>query len=131
MNNIQQLKEKIRGLKVLFVDDEKDVREGTGTFLNKFFDNVEICTNGEEALDVFKKNNHFDIIITDIMMPKMDGIEMSKAIRQIDSKIFIIFLTASRNMKEYDIDLSDITLQKPLSFDDMILIMEKLSEKQW
>ena len=59
-------------------------------------------------------------------MPVMNGIEMLKEIRKIDSDLFVIFLTASRGVSDLDKDLSNLTLQKPLSFEDMIFIMQKL-----
>ena len=125
------MRESIKNLKVLFIDDEKDVRDGTGTFLKKFFNDVVICADGEEGLKTFLQHGDFDIIITDILMPKMDGITMTKKMQKVDSKVFIIFLTASRAIKDSEEELSDITLQKPLSFDNMTFIMKKLSERKW
>jgi len=125
MNEIEQLKEKVRNLKVLFVDDEKDIRDGTGTFLRKFFDNVVICSDGAEGLETYSKTKDFDIIITDMMMPKMDGATMAQKIKDINSNIFIVFITASRKVEHYESGLCDISLQKPISFEDIILIMKK------
>ena len=126
MNDIQALREKVKDVRVLFVDDERDVRHGTGIFLRKFFNDVVVCSDGQEGLAAFLEDGSFDVVITDIMMPVMDGIEMLKEIRKIDSDLFTIFLTASRTVSDLDQDLSNMTLQKPLSFDDMILVMKKL-----
>jgi len=128
MDDIKALRGKVKDLKLLFVDDEKDVRDGTGIFLRKFFNDVAICSDGDEALETFRTNGDFDIVITDILMPRMDGITMVKEIKKIDSDIFIIFLTASRGVESLDENLSNITLQKPLSFEDMIVVMKQLSE---
>lgn len=128
MNNIQILRDKIKNLKVLFVDDEKNVRVKTGVFLKKFFDNVVICSDGDEALDMFKSTDDFDIIISDILMPRMNGIEMVKEIKKINHKIYVIFLTASRDKENFDKTLSDLIFQKPLTYDNMMLIMQNLSE---
>jgi len=128
MNEIQALRENVKDLKVLFIDDERDVRHGTSMFLRKFFDDVVVCADGQEGLGTFLKERDFDVVITDVLMPVMDGIEMAKEIRKIDSGLFIIFLTASRGVNNLDKDLSNMTLQKPLSFDDMVLVMQKLEE---
>ena len=128
MSDISNLREKVKDLKVLFVDDERDVRHGTGIFLRKFFDDVVVCINGQEGLAAFIQEEDFDIVVTDIVMPVMDGAEMVKEIRKLDSEVFIIFLTASRGISDLDKSLSNITLQKPLSFDDMVLIMQKLQD---
>ena len=128
MNDIRELKEKIRDLKLLFVDDEKDVREGTGTFLKKFFDDVTVCSDGDEALKAFKESGDFEVVISDILMPKMDGITMVKEIKKLNPDIFTIFLTASRESRDLDETLGNIILQKPLSFENMILVMKQLSK---
>ena len=130
MNDIEKLKEKVRNLKVLFVDDEKEIREGTGLFLRKFFDDVFIGSDGEEGLDIFTKTKDFDIVITDILMPKMDGFIMMKKIKEINKDIFTVFITASKSMLNIEKDSGDISLEKPITFEDMIMIMQKLVEKK-
>lgn len=128
MNNIKVLREKIKKLKVLFVDDEQDIRSGTGIFLKKFFDDVVICENGKEGLETFLSGKDFDVVITDIVMPVLDGIEMCKEIRKLDTDVFIVILTASRGSKNLGENLSNITLQKPLSFEDMLIVMNQLEK---
>lgn len=129
MNDIKELREKVKDLKLLFVDDEKDIREGTGTFLKKFFNNVSICNDGDEGLELFAKESDFDVIFTDIVMPNMDGVSMAREIRKIDPNVFIVFLTASKALNEIEEDLSNVMFHKPLSFEDMVLIMKKLGDK--
>lgn len=126
MNEIEILREKVKNLKVLFVDDEKEIRDGTGLFLRKFFDDVVIRSDGDEGLEEFKKTKDFDIVITDILMPKMDGFTMIKHIKVINKDIFTVFITASRSMLHAEKELSDLILEKPISFKDMIMIMKKL-----
>ena len=134
MSDTLNLREKIKGYKVLFVDDEEEIRKGTGLFLSKFFDDVIICTNGEEGLETFKNtqedpnNKNFEVIITDIKMPKMDGISMIREIKDITKDIFVVFITASRGSEKFQDDLSDIYIKKPLAYDDIILIMKQISE---
>ena len=105
MSNIKILKEQVKDLKVLFVDDEDDVRDGTASLLKKIFTTVVICSNGKEGLDTFE-NGNFDVVLTDVLMPIMDGIEMATKIKEINPDIFIIFLTASRSMTDIDKGLS-------------------------
>ena len=126
MNEIEELRDKVKHLKVLFVDDEKEIREGTGLFLRKFFNDVIICNDGDEALEMFSKIGDFDIVITDILMPKMNGVEMAKKIKEINKDIFLVFITASRSLLVTEKELSDISLKKPISFDDIVMIMKKV-----
>ena len=130
MNDIQTLREKVKNMRVLFVDDEKDIRHGTGMFLRKFFDDVVVCANGQEGLAAFFQDESFDVVITDIIMPVMDGIEMVKEIRKINSEVFTVFLTASRGLSDLDKDLSNIVLQKPLSFEDVLVVMQTLKDSK-
>ncbi|MCK5111244.1 MAG: response regulator [Arcobacteraceae bacterium] len=128
MSDVKKLKEKIKKLKVLFVDDEEQIRDMTGKLLKKFFDEVTICKNGKEGLDAFLKTKDFNIIIADIMMPKMDGITMVKKIKEIKPDIFTIFITASRGDYNVEDGLYDLYITKPISYEDITLIMKKVSE---
>ena len=80
-------------LKILVVDDEARMRKLVKDFLvRKDYEVIE-AADGEEAIDLFVENNDFDLIILDVMMPKMDGWEVCREIRKF-SKIPIIMLTA-------------------------------------
>ncbi|QOY54977.1 response regulator [Candidatus Sulfurimonas marisnigri] len=128
MKDIKELREHVKDLKVLFVDDEEMVRNGTGIFLRKFFDNVTICCDGEDGLNTFKESKDIDIVITDVVMPKMDGITMIRKIKEINPDIFTIFITASREVEDEQDQLSNIAIKKPISFEDIIMIMETVGK---
>lgn len=80
-------------LKVLVVDDESRMRKLVRDFLVKQNFEVLEAQDGEEALDIFYANRDISLLILDVMMPKMDGWEVCRAIRK-DSKVPIIMLTA-------------------------------------
>ena len=80
-------------LKILVVDDEERMRKLVNDFLTRKQYKVVEAADGEEAINLFIKNNDFDLIILDVMMPKMDGWEVCREIRKL-SKIPIIMLTA-------------------------------------
>ena len=80
-------------LKVLVVDDEERMRKLISDFLKiKGYETVE-AGDGEEAIDVFFADKEFALIILDVMMPKMDGWEVLKTVRE-HSKVPVIMLTA-------------------------------------
>ena len=80
-------------LKVLVVDDEERMRKLISDFLKiKGYETVE-AGDGEEAIDVFFADKEIALIILDVMMPKMDGWEMLKTVRE-HSKVPVIMLTA-------------------------------------
>ncbi|MDC2864032.1 MULTISPECIES: response regulator transcription factor [unclassified Bacillus (in: firmicutes)] len=78
--------------KVLLVDDESDMRQLVGMYLDNFGYEWKEAENGKQALHMLEIEN-FDFVILDIMMPEMDGITVCKEIRKT-SDIPIIFLTA-------------------------------------
>lgn len=86
-------------LKVMVVDDESRMRKLVKDFLGKKgFDVIE-AENGEEAVDLFFEKNDIALIILDVMMPKMDGWQVCREIRQY-SKVPIIMLTAKSDEKD-------------------------------
>lgn len=125
---IKILKEKVKNLKVLYVEDEEEMRVGTELFLNKFFGFVQTAKDGEDGLQKFQ-DVKFDIIFTDILMPKMGGLEMIKEIQKINNNIFSAALTAS-DVTQSEIDKStDMYFRKPVTYDNMFVIMKKIIEK--
>jgi DNA-binding response OmpR family regulator len=80
-------------LKILVVDDESRMRKLVRDFLSKKNFQVLEAANGEEAMDVFYEEKDIALIILDVMMPKMNGWEVCREIRQ-NSKVPIIMLTA-------------------------------------
>lgn len=86
-------------LKILVVDDESRMRKLVRDFLTKSGYSVIEAENGEEALDVFFQQNDIALIISDVMMPKMDGWQLCREIRQY-SKVPIIMLTAKSDERD-------------------------------
>lgn len=86
-------------IKILVVDDEDRMRKLVHDFLtNKGYSVIE-ASNGEEAVDIFLQQKDISLIILDIMMPKMDGWEVCRVIREY-SKVPIIMLTAKSEEKD-------------------------------
>ena len=114
-------------LKILYVEDNKESRDQAHKLLINYFSEIDVASDGEEGLEYYKNyhldtNRYYDLVITDIEMPKMDGISMSKAIYGINKNQKIIVVSAY-NDKKYFIDLINIGIegfiQKPLSFEQV------------
>lgn len=86
-------------IKIMVVDDESRMRKLVKDFLVKKDYQVLEAANGEEAVDTFVEEKDIALIILDVMMPKMDGWETCKEIRQI-SKVPIIMLTAKSDERD-------------------------------
>ena len=88
-------KEIIENISVLYVEDEKDVREFTSKLLGSLVKKVYSAENGLDGLEQFKKNiDEIDLIVTDINMPKMDGLEMCALIKELKSDVPIVITSA-------------------------------------
>ncbi|MDD5949027.1 MAG: response regulator transcription factor [Lachnospiraceae bacterium] len=107
----------MKKLQILVVDDESRMRKLVKDFLVKKDFEVLEAADGEEAVDIFFENKDIDLIILDVMMPKMDGWEVCKEIRQY-SKVPIIMLTAKTDERDelqgFDLGVDEY-IAKPFS----------------
>ncbi len=114
---------------ILYVEDEEVVREGYARALNRMTPHLLLAENGEEGLAIYKKHRP-DIVVSDIRMPGMDGIEMLKAIREIDPDANFIFTTA-HNDSHYMLEALEYQvnayLQKPVSKNMLREKIEKIA----
>lgn len=109
--------------KVLVVEDDKDLNKTVCAYLNG---------NGYEAVGCFEANeaynemygNVFDLIISDIMMPKIDGFEFAETVRSLNKDIPILFMTARDDFRSkqrgYGIGIDDYMV-KPVDLDELLL----------
>ena len=84
---------RLKNFSILYVEDEKTTRELIGEILRDTCKEVFIASEGKEGLELYKEKNP-DIVLSDIAMPKMTGLEMSEAIKAIDSEQPIALFTA-------------------------------------
>ncbi|KAI8988599.1 hypothetical protein BDF20DRAFT_815229 [Mycotypha africana] len=113
--------------RVLLVDDDSIYRDVSGRMLNKFGCSIELARDGLEALQKISVEK-YDLILMDIVMPKMDGIATTRNIRRYDSLTPIVSMTSNfthNDIMEYiGIGMNDI-LPKPFSKNTLYDILEK------
>ncbi len=120
-----------RGETILLVDDEDDVRSTTSEVLNMMGYHVVEASDGEEALDIFKtKQEHIDLIISDIIMPKMGGTALLKAVLQRDEKIPFILVSGYDKDNVIDKKSDFPVLNKPFDFDELSRLIQGLIHKR-
>lgn len=111
-----------QGMSVLYVEDDLAILENTATLLKNLFPSVQTAVNGKEALELYK-NHPFDLVITDIIMPEMNGTELIRAIRAIDVDQTIV-VTSACDDSEHLLNLINLGISrfivKPLQMDQMI-----------
>jgi len=103
---LYNLKEIGKNVEILFVEDSDNVRIGTYDILNSFFPIITTANDGQAGLDVyryqFEQNKDYGIVITDITMPKMDGLTMLEEIKKINPNQKTVILSAHQESQMRD-----------------------------
>lgn len=122
---------KLKG-NILVVDDEKSMREILEILLKSEGYGVSVAENGEKAIEAVKKDI-FDLIITDMKMPKVGGLELLKNVKQLTPETVVVIITAfgttdsaveAMKLGAYDY------IQKPFQLDNIRLVVKNALEKQ-
>lgn len=130
MNDLQKIREKISHLHVLIVDDEDAILEGTIGFMKKFCSRVDGAQDGEAALEMVQEQGPYDIVLTDVRMPKMSGWALARKLRSMDRGIFVAVMTGSPEMDGVRTEDCDVYMAKPIDIDKMQLMLEILIQKK-
>ena len=109
--------------KILVVEDDRDLNRTVCSFLTQNGYEAAGCLSAGEAYDALYENT-FDLIVSDIMMPKIDGFEFAKTVRSLNEEIPILFMTArddfASKQKGYRIGIDDYMV-KPIDLDELFL----------
>ena len=134
MVDLKLVHEYTKNLHILYVEDNLELRESTLKVLNNFFKEVDVAVDGQEGLDIYKtflntNTKAYDLVISDINMPHLNGIEMSQKILEIDTNQSIVFITA-HNEPEYlhnaiKLGISSFIL-KPINLQDLATVLLKV-----
>ncbi len=100
----------LKSASVLYVEDDAEVREQLVRFLKRRVGMLYVAENGQEGLEIWRRHKP-EVVVTDIMMPVMDGLKMAEAIRQEDPSVPIIVTTAY-NETEYFLKAIDLGIDK-------------------
>ena len=122
--------------RVLLVEDEELARKTLAFYLNTIFDEVVLASDGSIALDILKNNlqkeNLFDLIITDLNMPNVNGMQMIDEILKIVPNQRFIVVSAYKNeedlLKLINLRISGYFV-KPLNIDNMMEMLQKAKEE--
>lgn len=123
-------------VKILLVDDDHDVRQSFGRILMEDGYRVESYSDGLSAADAFGKGN-FDLVITDIQLPGMHGIDLIYHIREIDPEILVIaisggdeddFITLTEDLQTASKEGANLVIPKPCDEDYLKFKVRELLE---
>ena len=109
--------------KILIVEDDRDLNRSVCSFLNNSGYEAVGCLDAESAYDEMYKTT-FDCIVSDIMMPNIDGFEFAKTVRSLNNDIPILFMTArddfASKQRGFRIGIDDY-MTKPIDLDELFL----------
>jgi len=131
MTKLKELKELSREITILYVEDDHLLNQSFTQYLKLIFPSVHSANDGLEGLELFEKNR-YDIVITDIQMPRMNGLEMIKAIKEHTPQQEIIITTAFSEvpylLEAISVGASSY-LVKPIDYDLMNDALSKIVSK--
>ncbi len=112
---------KMKNCTIVYVEDDEGIQKSISEYLRRYTDNVYIASNGIDGYDLYTKVKP-NIMLLDINMPKLNGIELAKKIRENDKTTRIIMATAYTN-KEFMLDAVELSLTKylvkPITVDEI------------
>lgn len=106
----KELIDQLSNFTLLYVEDEDGIRENICEILQDVFKTIYVAKNGDEAYTIFVEKKP-DLIITDIKMPKLNGLELVEKIRQINAKVRVIILSAHTDL-DYMLKATELHLVK-------------------
>ena len=113
--------DKLKNMTILYAEDEEGIRKNIADALNYYAKEVYEADNGKEALEIYKEKSP-DIILSDIHMPIMDGLEFVKEVRKNNREIPIVMITAHTD-KKYLLDAVELHMEKyivkPVDIDEL------------
>lgn len=121
-----------KNLTILYIEDDQITQHKLKNILGRYFNKIILASNGEDAFEKIKAEPKIDLIISDINMPKMDGLEFLEKLRKFDSKIPFIFVTArdepDKMLKAIQLDIDNYIL-KPINLENLLTIIDKVVNK--
>lgn len=118
-------------MRILIAEDEAELAKGLKFLLEKNKFTVDVVHDGEEALAYFRCRD-YDVVILDIMMPKADGLEVLRQIREVGSGVPVLMLTAKAEIEDRVAGLeagADDYLSKPFASPEFIARVKALSRR--
>jgi YesN/AraC family two-component response regulator len=118
---------------MMIVDDDPSMRSSMSVICGKILNcsRIYVASNGLEALSIFRKNPDIDLILTDVCMPKMDGMELVSEVRKMNSSVPIVIMTAAEYLFNYelgDLEIADPRLKRLLKPYGVNVLLECVRE---
>ena len=127
---VKELVELVKDFKVLYVEDDEGVRNQTKALLELIFNFIDTAENGKEGLEKYKAKN-YDLVLTDIAMPIMNGLDMIREIKKINENQKVVIITAYNDI-EYLLESISLGVDgyiiKPIETKQFFRVIEKVAK---
>jgi DNA-binding response OmpR family regulator len=135
---INLVKSYARDMRILIADDSRTMQELNKRAFGNYFSVCDVVSNGLEAYELWEKDeNYYDLIVTDVVMPKMDGLELVQKIREKSFEQSIVIVTSSKDLstnQELSLYYVDGILPKPMDPDKLYIllfrVLQRISDKK-
>lgn len=133
MLNSKEILKYTKNLSILFVEDHDELRENTTEILKNFFNKVDCAEDGKEALRKYKENSkYYDIVLSDIQMPNLNGVELTSKLYELNPSQLLIILSAHDDTK-YLLPLINLGIEqfvkKPIDYQELLRALLNSSRK--
>jgi len=128
--DLVKLSEETKKLTAMIVEDEKEANRLLSATFSNFFSDVYSTFNGKDGLEVYKKYKP-DVVFVDIIMPEMDGIALSRKIREINPTQIIVVISASNDITKISETIEigvNSFIQKPIDTDKIIELLTAITD---
>jgi len=129
---VKELLSYSKNLKVLYVEDEEISQELYTTIFEDIFCKIDVASDGVEAWEFYSNDNNYDLVISDVCMPRMDGVELCKKILNKNPQQLIIIMSAHNEQEQISAISNtgvDEILLKPVQNDELMCSLERLSKE--
>lgn len=117
------------GVRILLVDDEPILLKAVEFKLKKEGMDVTTASNGEDAVEILQNSDSFDLLISDVMMPGLSGMELLKSVKANNSQMKVLLLTGLKTedtvVDAFDMGADDF-MTKPFNPKELVLRVKKL-----
>ncbi len=137
MLNSKEILQHTKSLSILFVEDHDELRENTSEILKAFFHTVDSAEDGRIALNKYKNyhkenSKYYDIVLSDIQMPNLDGVELTSKLYELHPSQLLIILSAHDDTK-YLLPLINLGIEqfikKPIDYQELLRALLNTAKK--
>jgi CheY-like chemotaxis protein len=112
--------------RLMVVDDDPDIRAALATCLDREGFEVDLCADGQEAIERLARDERPHTIILDLMMPRMNGFEVLEALKAQGSQIPVVVISANRGYTAQDLGVTSL-MRKPFDLEELIDVLRRVA----